>query len=153
MPERFTRTFAERLDQQSPFSVREAADERARCRTAAVVCPGGKCVEVDCLDGQRVLARVVDRRPRDRYTPSADRLFRSAARALGNRVIGVVLTGMGDDGAQRRGRRSRTPAGTVYVESEETAVMYGMPRCAKRHRRGRRSAGAAAAGRRDLDLA
>jgi two-component system chemotaxis response regulator CheB len=129
MPERFTRAFAERLDRMSPFRVREAADGESLFAEQAVVCPGGKCVEVDFLNG-RVLLHVVEPDARDRYTPSADRLFRSAARALGNRVIGVVLTGMGEDGAQGV-VDIKNASGTVIVESEETAVVYGMPRCAK----------------------
>jgi two-component system, chemotaxis family, protein-glutamate methylesterase/glutaminase len=129
MPERFTRAFAERLDRMSPFRVGEAADGDSLYAEQAVVCPGGKCVEVDFLNG-RVLLHVVDPDPRDRYTPSADRLFRSAARALGTRVIGIVLTGMGEDGAQGV-VDIKGAAGTVFVESEETAVVYGMPRCAK----------------------
>jgi two-component system chemotaxis response regulator CheB len=129
MPERFTRAFAERLDRMSPFRVSEAADGDSLFAEQAVVCPGGKCVEVDFLNG-RVLLHVVDPDPRDRYTPSADRLFRSAARALGSRVTGIVLTGMGEDGAQGV-VDIKAGAGTVWVESEETAVVYGMPRCAK----------------------
>ena len=129
MPERFTRAFAERLDRMSPFRVSEAGDGDSLYAEQGVVCPGGKCVEVDFLNG-RVLLHVVDPDPRDRYTPSADRLFRSAARALGMRVIGVVLTGMGEDGAQGV-IDIKSAAGTVLVESEETAVVYGMPRCAK----------------------
>jgi len=129
MPERFTRAFAERLDRISRFSVREASDGESLYAEQAVVCPGGKCVEVDFLNG-RVLLHVVDPDARDRYTPSADRLFRSAARALGSRVIGVVLTGMGEDGASGV-VDIKNGAGTVLVESEETAVVFGMPRCAK----------------------
>jgi len=129
MPERFTRAFAERLDRMSTFHVREAVDGESLYAEQAVVCPGGKCVEVDFLNG-RVLLHVVEPDPRDRYTPSADRLFRSAARAMGNRVIGVVLTGMGEDGAQGV-VDVKNASGSVYVESEETAVVYGMPRCAK----------------------
>jgi two-component system chemotaxis response regulator CheB len=129
MPERFTRAFAERLDRISRFSVREASDGESLYAEQAVVCPGGKCVEVDFLNG-RVLLHVVDPDSRDRYTPSADRLFRSAARALGSRVIGVVLTGMGEDGAQGV-VDIKSGAGTVLAESEETAVVFGMPRCAK----------------------
>jgi two-component system chemotaxis response regulator CheB len=129
MPERFTRAFAERLDRMSAFRVREAADGESLYAEQAVVCPGGKCVEVDYLNG-RVLLHVVDPDPRDRYTPSADRLFRSAARALGSKVVGIVLTGMGEDGAQGV-VEIKNGSGTVWVESEETAIVYGMPRCAK----------------------
>jgi two-component system chemotaxis response regulator CheB len=129
MPERFTRAFAERLNRMSPFRVREAADGESLYAEQAVVCPGGKCVEVDFMNG-RALLHVVEPDPRDRYTPSADRLFRSAARALGNRVIGVVLTGMGEDGAQGA-VDIKNASGSVYAESEETAVVFGMPRCAQ----------------------
>lgn len=129
MPERFTRAFAERLDRISRFSVREAADGESLYAEQAVVCPGGKCMEVDFLNG-RVFLHVVEPDARDRYTPSADRLFRSAARALGSRVIGVVLTGMGEDGAQGV-VDIKNGAGVVLVESEATAVVFGMPRCAK----------------------
>jgi two-component system chemotaxis response regulator CheB len=129
MPERFTRAFAERLDRMSSFNVREAVDGESLYAEQAVVCPGGKCVEVDFLNG-RVLLHVVEPDARDRYTPSADRLFRSAARAMGNRVISVVLTGMGEDGAQGV-VDVKNASGMVLVESEETAVVYGMPRCAK----------------------
>ena len=128
MPERFTRAFAERLGRTSAFAVTEGADGDSLYAHQAVVCPGGKCVEVDYLNG-RVLLHVVEPDPRDRYVPSADRLFRSAARALGDRVIGVVLTGMGEDGA-RGVVDIKNAGGSVYVESEETAVVYGMPRCA-----------------------
>jgi two-component system chemotaxis response regulator CheB len=128
MPERFTRAFGERLDRMSAFSVKEAADGDSLYAGQAVVCPGGKCVEVDFLNG-RVLLHVVEPDARDRYTPSGDRLFRSAARALGERVIGVVLTGMGEDGA-RGVVDIKNASGMVFVESEETAVVYGMPRCA-----------------------
>jgi two-component system chemotaxis response regulator CheB len=129
MPERFTRAFAERLDRISRFSVREAADGESLYAEQAVVCPGGKCMEVDFLNG-RVFLHVVEPDARDRYTPSGDRLFRSAARALGSRVIGVVLTGMGEDGAQGV-IDIKNGSGMVLVESEETAVVFGMPRCAK----------------------
>jgi len=129
MPERFTRAFAERLDRMSPFRVKEATDGESLFAEQAVVCPGGKCVEVDFMNG-RVLLHVVEPDPRDRYTPSADRLFRSAARAMGNRVVGIVLTGMGEDGAQGV-VEIKNGSGLVLVESEETAVVYGMPRCAK----------------------
>jgi two-component system, chemotaxis family, protein-glutamate methylesterase/glutaminase len=62
----------------------------------------------------------------DRYTPSVDRLFETAAKAYGADLLGVVLTGMGDDG--RRGAQAiRASGGRVIAESEETAVIFGMP--------------------------
>jgi len=67
----------------------------------------------------------------DRYAPSADRLFSTAAHAAGENTIGVVLTGMGDDGA-RGAQAIRQAGGVVLAESEESAVVYGMPGAAAR---------------------
>lgn len=129
MPERFTRTFAERLNRLSAFSVCEAADGQPIEASGALVCPGGRCVEVERRDG-RLFARVVWPEDSDRYAPSADRLFSSAAQAAGARVVGVVLTGMGDDGAQGVVDVHHA-GGACLAESVETAVVYGMPRAAE----------------------
>ncbi len=129
MPERFTKAFAERLDRISPFDVREAEGTVVLRPGQGLVCPGGKCLEIEnSPDGARV--RVVDAAPTDRHAPSVDRLFRSAAAVLGTRVLGVVLTGMGDDGSAGVVAIKKA-GGHVIVESEETAVIYGMPRSAK----------------------
>jgi len=130
MPERFTKAFADRLARASQFRVREAEGQVELCAAEAWVCPGGKSVEIEVGEGGRAYARVVETAPSDRYAPSADRLFRSAARALGRKVTAVVLTGMGDDGAAGV-VEIKNAGGQVLVESEETAVIFGMPRCAK----------------------
>jgi two-component system, chemotaxis family, protein-glutamate methylesterase/glutaminase len=132
MPEKFTRTFAERLDKRSAFRVSEAQDLDLLGAGAAYVCPGRKCMFVETPPGGGAL-RVRLRNPMesDRYVPSADRLFESAARTAGSRSVGVILTGMGDDGVV--GARAILEAGgTVIAESEETAVVYGMPGAAVR---------------------
>ncbi len=129
MPERFTRAFAERLDRVSAFSVREAEGAITLCPRQALVCPGGKCIEVEAR-GQNLVARVVPPHPGDRYSPSADRLFASAAKAAGQRALAVVLTGMGDDGS-RGVVEIKKMGGAVLAESEDTAVIFGMPRCAQ----------------------
>ena len=129
MPERFTKAFADRLGRASQFRVKEADGKHELFAAEAWVCPGGKSVEIELRDG-RPYARVVDSLPSDRYAPSADRLFRSASRALGKRVTAVVLTGMGDDGALGV-VEVKQAGGQVFVESEDTAVIFGMPRCAK----------------------
>jgi two-component system chemotaxis response regulator CheB len=67
----------------------------------------------------------------DRYVPSADRLFTSLARAHGPKAVGVILTGMGDDGAEGA-RAIRDAGGVVVVESDATAIVYGMPGAAVR---------------------
>ena len=91
----------------------------------AWVCPGGQCAEIGA-DGQLI---VLPPAATDRYVPSVDRLFESAARHLRQRCLGVVLTGMGDDGA--RGAAALHRAGArVLAESAETAVIYGMPQAA-----------------------
>ncbi|HEX2676357.1 MAG TPA: chemotaxis-specific protein-glutamate methyltransferase CheB [Polyangiales bacterium] len=129
MPERFTRAFADRLDRISSFSVMEADGLVQLAPGHGIVCPGGKCLELEIgADGPRVC--VVEPTSADRHAPSADRLFKSAAKVLGDKVLAVVLTGMGDDGAQGV-VAVKQAKGRVIVESEETAVIYGMPRSAK----------------------
>ena len=127
MPERFTRTFAERLDRLGAIHVQEASGVHALRPGTAWVCPGGKCMEIGA-DGQLT---VVDADPEDRYVPSVDRLFLSAARKLGSRAVAAVLTGMGDDGA--RGVQALGEAGAmILAESSESAVIFGMPGAAVR---------------------
>ena len=90
-----------------------------------LVAPGGQHLELE-QEGSRVLARLVPGSPRDKYTPSVDRLFQSAAKHVGPDLMAVVLTGMGDDG--RVGVRAvRDAGGSVVAESESTAVIFGMP--------------------------
>jgi two-component system chemotaxis response regulator CheB len=130
MPDRFTRTFAERLDRQSPFRVREAEHLHEVAPQNGLVCPGGRCLEVERRN-ERLVARVVYPRAEDRYAPSADRLFTSVARAAGPAAIAVVMTGMGDDGAKGV-QAIKEAGGMVLAESEETAVVFGMPKVAER---------------------
>ncbi|HEY3493773.1 MAG TPA: chemotaxis response regulator protein-glutamate methylesterase [Polyangiaceae bacterium] len=125
MPESFTRTFAERLDRRSNLRVTEAVDLDAVEAGQAFVCPGRQCMELENGPrGFRIRLRLPE--PEDRYVPSADAVLASAAKVAGARTIGVILTGMGDDGA--RGAKAVVDAGgSVVVESELTAVVYGMP--------------------------
>jgi two-component system, chemotaxis family, protein-glutamate methylesterase/glutaminase len=130
MPERFTRTFAERLNRLSVLRVSEAREFEPLHPGRAILCPGGKCLEIVPF-GHGFAAVVVDPGPADRFIPSADRLFKTAAEVAREKVIGVVLTGMGDDGA--RGVVSiKARGGMVLAESAETAVIYGMPGAAVR---------------------
>jgi two-component system chemotaxis response regulator CheB len=130
MPEGFTRGFAERLDRLTPLGAVEAkGGERPRPGTI-LVAPGGSHLELESV-GADIVTRVVKQRDRDKYTPSVDRLFRSAAKCFGSDVLAVVLTGMGDDG--RKGVTAVSEAGgTVIAESEDTAVIFGMPQQAIR---------------------
>jgi two-component system chemotaxis response regulator CheB len=130
MPDKFTRTFAERLDRKGTCRVTEAQDMDVVVAGAGAICPGRQCMEIEVAPpGLRL--RVVAPGAGDRYVPSADRLLKSAARALGARAVGVILTGMGDDGVEG-GRAIRQAGGIVIAESQETAVVYGMPGAAVR---------------------
>jgi two-component system chemotaxis response regulator CheB len=130
MPERFTKTFAERLNKLGGLKVMEAREFEPLHPGRAVLCPGGKCLEVVTF-GSGFAASVVDPAPGDRFIPSVDRLFKSAAEVAGEKVLGVVLTGMGDDGA-RGVVAIKAHGGTVFAEAPETAVIYGMPGAAMR---------------------
>ena len=125
MPEGFTRGFAERLDRLTPFKVKEAEGGEEPVLGSVLIAPGGYHLELDYMRG-RILSRVVENRPGDKYTPSVDRLFMSAAKHFGEDLLAVVLTGMGDDGL-RGSLAVRESGGSVIAESEETAVIYGMP--------------------------
>lgn len=128
MPERFTKSFAERLDKSSRFRVREAEHMHEVLPGSAFVCPGGRCLELHRQD-DRLVARVVFPASTDRHAPSADRLLTSLARACGDKAIAVVLTGMGDD-ASKGVIEVKKAGGLVLAEAEETAVVYGMPKAA-----------------------
>ncbi|TKD12495.1 chemotaxis-specific protein-glutamate methyltransferase CheB [Polyangium fumosum] len=134
MPEKFTRTFAERLDRKSAIRVSEAVDGDIVTARRAFICPGKMCMEAVVSQGpsgmgwNEIRLRVGPPSQHDRYIPSADRLLRSLA-PVGSRAYGVILTGMGDDGVAGA-RAIRAGGGTIIAESEETAVVYGMPRAA-----------------------
>jgi two-component system chemotaxis response regulator CheB len=130
MPDKFTRTFAERLDKRGPVHTVEASDGDIVGQATGFVCPGRKCMEVIRGQGVELRVRVGPAGAADRYVPSADRLFKSVA-ALGPRCVGVILTGMGDDGVEGA-RAIRAAGGTVIAESQETAVVNGMPGAAVR---------------------
>ncbi len=125
MPDKFTRTFAERLDRRGPMRTQEATDGDVVAQRTAFVCPGRKSMELYFTEGEFRL-RVGPAQPEDRYVPSADRLFSSAAESAGVRCVGIVLTGMGDDGIEGA-KKIRDAGGKIIAESQETAVVFGMP--------------------------
>ncbi len=129
MPDKFTRTFAERLDKRGPVKTAEAADGDLVAMATGFVCPGRKCMELMRSNGELVLS-VTPAGSGDRYEPSADRLFHSVA-ASGVKCVGVILTGMGDDGVDGA-KAIRAAGGVVIAESQETAVVNGMPGAAVR---------------------
>jgi two-component system chemotaxis response regulator CheB len=125
MPEHFTAAFAQRLDDMCQVHVVEAADGAEVTPGRVLIAPGGRHTElVRCGTGYRV--RVFDAPPVNRHRPSVDVLFRSAARAAGPSAIGVIMTGMGDDGA--RGLLEMRQAGAFTVAQDAaTCVVHGMP--------------------------
>jgi two-component system chemotaxis response regulator CheB len=131
MPDKFTKTFAERLDKKGAIRTVEAQDGDIVSARRAYVCPGKMCMEVTggfTAGGgySELRLRIATPNANDRYVPSADRLLRSVAQVGGSRSIGIVLTGMGDDGCVGA-RAIKTAGGAVIAESEETAVVFGMP--------------------------
>lgn len=128
MPRHFTNAFAERLSRQCGLPVREVRGGEVLERGHAYVAQGGMHLELQHGTERPVLA-IAPRTPSERHAPSVDRLFRSVAGVAGQRALGLVLTGMGDDGAD--GARAIVAAGgQVWAESEESAVVYGMPSAA-----------------------
>lgn len=129
MPAGFTRSLAERLDLRSPLPVREAEDGEPLVPGLVLIAPAGRHMKVRRRGAQP--ARVVlDDEPRGTlHRPSVDVLMAAVARAYGPRTLGIVLTGMGSDGVE--GLRSiREAGGRTLAESEETCVIYGMPKAA-----------------------
>lgn len=126
MPDKFTRTFAERLDKRGAFRVLEAQGGELASRRSAFVCPGRQCMEIsEGVDGELKIS-VHPPSANDAYIPSANRLFASAAKVAKDRAIAVILTGMGDDGVEGA-RAVKAAGGLVIAESHETAVVNGMP--------------------------
>ncbi|HEX4448538.1 MAG TPA: chemotaxis-specific protein-glutamate methyltransferase CheB [Polyangiaceae bacterium] len=130
MPDKFTRTFAERLDKRGPVRTVEATEGDLVAMGTGFVCPGRKCMELVQQPNGMLKLRVGPAPSADRYVPSADRLLKSIA-PLGTRAVGVILTGMGDDGVAGA-RAIRDAGGIVIAESQETAVVNGMPGAAVR---------------------
>jgi two-component system, chemotaxis family, protein-glutamate methylesterase/glutaminase len=126
MPDKFTRTFAERLDRKGPFRVSEAQEGDSVAVRTAFVCPGRQCMEVYATPSGELRLRVAAALTTDRYVPSADRLLTSLAKTVGQRAIGLVLTGMGEDGVEGA-KAIRAAGGIVVAESAESAVVNGMP--------------------------
>jgi len=126
MPEGFTATFARRLDSLSAVSVKEAADGDPIGRGQVLIAPGHSHLMLR-RSGDRYVAEVKDGPLVSRHRPSVDVLFRSAARAAGGNAVGVLMTGMGDDGAQGLLEMRQAGAFTI-AEDESTCVVYGMPR-------------------------
>ena len=126
MPPGFTRNYATRLDGLCRISVKEASDGERVLPGHAYIAPGGLHLSVE-RSGANYVARVADGDPVNRHKPSVEVLFLSAARVVGPNALGVMLTGMGADGA--RAMKVLRDAGSYnLVQDEATCVVFGMPK-------------------------
>ncbi|MBF0215090.1 MAG: chemotaxis response regulator protein-glutamate methylesterase, partial [Magnetococcales bacterium] len=131
MPENFTRAFADRLNTLCQITVKEAADNDSVVRGRALIAPGNKHTMLK-RSGARYYVEVRDGPLVSRHRPSVDVLFRSAARYGGKNCVGVIMTGMGDDGA-RGMLEMKTAGATTIAQDEQSCVVFGMPKEAIKH--------------------
>ena len=125
MPEEFTARFAERLNSTCRITVKEAADNDSILRGQALIAPGNKHLLLK-RSGARYFVEVREGPLVSRHRPSVDVLFRSAARYGGRNVVGVIMTGMGDDGAKGMVEMRESGAYTI-AQDEASCVVFGMP--------------------------
>jgi two-component system chemotaxis response regulator CheB len=125
MPENFTAAFAKRLDSICRITVKEAKDNDTVVRGRALIAPGNHHALLK-RSGARYYVEIKDGPLVSRHRPSVDVLFRSAARYAGKNAVGVIMTGMGDDGAH--GMKEMHDAGAFTIAQDEAScVVYGMP--------------------------
>jgi two-component system chemotaxis response regulator CheB len=128
MPERFTAAFARRLDRECPMRVCEAEHGQRVESGIVYIAPGQRHLELT-RDGAHFACRITEDPLVSGHRPSVDVLFRSAARVAGPRTIGVILTGMGKDGAEGL-LELRHAQATTLGQDEASSLVYGMPRVA-----------------------
>lgn len=126
MPEKFTAAFAKRLDSVCEVDVKEAETGDRLIPGRVLIAPGGHHLEIQ-RSGAQYIAKVFRGPAVNRHCPSVDVLFRSAARAAGRNVTGIIMTGMGDDGA--RGLLEMRQAGArTIAQDEASCIVFGMPK-------------------------
>jgi two-component system chemotaxis response regulator CheB len=126
MPAGFTRHFAERLDHITQIEVKEARLGDTLQAGTVLICPGGHHANLRMLEN-KTMVHTAPRRESDKYVPSVDALMISAADLFKSKVLGVLLTGMGNDGKLGM-QKIKEKSGVTVAESEETAVVFGMPK-------------------------
>jgi len=125
MPKGFTRPMSERLDRMCPLRIKEAADGDIIKPGTVYICPGGFHIGLKKRgEGRQITLR--EGRLTDTYIPSVDHMMSSVAESYGPAAVGVILTGMGNDGKQGM-LEIKKQGGYTIAESEETAVVFGMP--------------------------
>jgi two-component system, chemotaxis family, protein-glutamate methylesterase/glutaminase len=125
MPPAFTRLFAERVNRLTSYTVKEGGDGELLDKGSVYIAPGGMQMEVRRI-AEGLQVRTFPAKVTDVYAPSVDRLLISASEACGERLVAIIMTGMGDDGAQAI-RRVRERGGRTIAESAQTAIIFGMP--------------------------
>jgi two-component system chemotaxis response regulator CheB len=138
MPERFTAAFAQRLDTLCQITVREAQHLDRVLPGTALIAPGGRHMQLR-RSGAQYQVEVLSGPPVNRHCPSVDVLLRSVARTAGANALGIILTGMGDDGARGLLQMREAGADTI-AQDEATSVVYGMPKEAVKLGAAKRSA-------------
>ena len=131
MPPGFTKSYATRLDSLCRIRVKEAVDGDRILPGHAYIAPGGQHLSVE-RSGANYIARVQAGEPVNRHMPSVEVLFKSAARVVGPNALGIMLTGMGADGAKAM-REMRDAGSYNLVQDEASCVVFGMPREAIAH--------------------
>jgi two-component system chemotaxis response regulator CheB len=126
MPENFTRTFAERLDKLCTLNVEEAQHNKRVLPGHVYIAPGNAHLEI-VRSGANYMTLLHEGEPVNRHRPSVDVLFLSAAKVAGGNAIGVILTGMGKDGAL--GMKAMKESGAMtFAQDEESCIVFGMPK-------------------------
>ncbi len=128
MPEHFTTSFAQRLNTLSRMTVQEAVDGDTVIPGRVLLAPGNKHMLLQ-RSGSRYYVRIKEGPLVSRHRPSVDVLFRSAARYAGKNAVGVIMTGMGDDGAKGMLEMKEAGASTI-AQDEKSCVVFGMPKVA-----------------------
>lgn len=126
MPEKFTGSFAQRLNSLCQMEVKEAEDGDAVIRGRVLIAPGNFHTMLE-RSGTRFYVSVKEGPLVSRHRPSVDVLFRSAARVAGSNAIGIIMTGMGDDGAHGL-KEMKDSGATTVAQDESTSVVFGMPK-------------------------
>ena len=127
MPPYFTKSLAERLDELSRIRVVEGSDGEEVAPGKAIIAPGGKHMKVLRIGGDGCAVKLLDNIKGLIYVPSADVLMEAAAEVYGDKVVGVILTGMGNDGLKGM-TKIKEKGGITIAQDENSSVIFGMPK-------------------------